>query len=1117
MEEKIERYRKGLSSEIDRIYEIARRARKRNLDPDGEVEAIPAGDLAARVEGLVGPPGIAAKIREHGRGNLSKIIDSMLDLNSTLPFASREAEIEQALRTSLAIITEGVVAAPIEGISDVKVKRNPDGSEYLSIFFAGPIRSAGGTAQGQAVLVGDYIRGKIGLKEFRPTGDEVERYIEEIKLYHERAARLQYQPSDDDIREIVRRVPVCVDGDPTEDTEVAIHRDLERIPSNRIRGGMCLVIAEGIAQKSRKVMGYAKNNLSLDWDWLSGLGHSAAKPGDASENEEDEADENDLRHAAKFMGEVVGGRPIFAGPSAKGAFRLRYGRSRTSGIAAKCLHPATMILLDDFIATGTQVKVERPGKGCVMSECDEIEGPRVLLKDGSVELVETRERAYQVRENLKEILFLGDILISYGDFLQTNTPLLPAGYCEDWWQQEAKNTGAGNLRPNAREAVEVSLSFGIPLHPKYTFAWEDASPAEIRTLVDWLSTGGFHEGAWTLENNNAQAKRTLEILGAPHRVADGRVVIHEHEPLLAQLGSGNETFDRTRFDEAYATITGDPFELIAKASKVKLRRKVGTYIGGRMGRPEKAKERKMQPPVHALFPIGNAGGRNRSINEAAEKNRITIDASTMVCDKCNIRTISSACPICGGRATLLKTCPSCNIVTQKDACPRCKAPAKFFGKADIEMGAIWKAAVEKIGRTAEVKGVIGMISEYKIPEPLEKGLLRAIHNVFVFKDGTTRFDATDVPLTHFRPREVGVSIERLKALGYSEDYLGRDLTSEDQILELRIQDVVIPASGAEYLIRVTQFVDELLAKLYGMERFYKVGAREDLLGHLIVGLAPHTSAGIVGRIVGFTKASVCYAHPFWHAAKRRNCDGDEDAFMLLLDALLNFSRKYLPEKRGGKMDAPLVISTLLDPKEIDDEAHKMEIIYQYPLEFYEKTWLNANPGDVDLRIVKSILNTNPHSDFRFTHGTSDINGPVLRSRYVTLTTMKEKIDAQLKVAEKIRAIDEREVAELVINSHFLRDTYGNLRAFAKQHFRCVNCNENYRRVPLAGKCTKCGGKLILTVSEGNILKYLDTSLELAEKYHLSDYLKMRLNLVKTEVNSLFTNELKKQVSLSDFM
>ena len=47
---------------IDRIYDIASQARRLNLDPDVVVEALPAGDLAARVEGLVGPPGIAAVI-----------------------------------------------------------------------------------------------------------------------------------------------------------------------------------------------------------------------------------------------------------------------------------------------------------------------------------------------------------------------------------------------------------------------------------------------------------------------------------------------------------------------------------------------------------------------------------------------------------------------------------------------------------------------------------------------------------------------------------------------------------------------------------------------------------------------------------------------------------------------------------------------------------------------------------------------------------------------------------------------------------------------------------------------------------------------------------------------
>ena len=217
------------------------------------------------------------------------------------------------------------------------------------------------------------------------------------------------------------------------------------------------------------------------------------------------------------------------------------------------------------------------------------------------------------------------------------------------------------------------------------------------------------------------------------------------------------------------------------------------------------------------------------------------------------------------------------------------------------------------------------------------------------------------------------------------------------------------------------------------------------------------------------------------------------------------------------MDAPLVISTILDPKEVDDEAHKMEISDHYPLELYEGSWLQKNPSEIKVATVAALLDGNPFEGIRYSHETGNITGPVLQTRYTRLTTMEEKVNAQLKVAEKIRAVDVREVAELIINSHFLRDTYGNLRAFSSQKFRCVKCNETYRRVPLSGKCTKCGGKLLLTVSEGTITKYLDISIAISDKYGAADYLKQRLQMLKKDIDSLFTNDLSKQMGLSDFM
>ena len=56
--------------------------------------------------------------------------------------------------------------------------------------------------------------------------------------------------------------------------------------------------------------------------------------------------------------------------------------------------------------------------------------------------------------------------------------------------------------------------------------------------------------------------------------------------------------------------------------------------------------------------------------------------------------------------------------------------------------------------------------------------------------------------------------------------------------------------------------------------------------------------------------------------------------MLLLDGLLNFSRSFLPENRGGTMDAPLVLTTRIDPKEIDKEALNVDVCDHYPLEVY---------------------------------------------------------------------------------------------------------------------------------------------------------------------------------------
>ncbi|MFB6195419.1 MAG: LAGLIDADG family homing endonuclease, partial [Haloplanus sp.] len=248
------------------------------------------------------------------------------------------------------------------------------------------------------------------------------------------------------------------------------------------------------------------------------------------------------------------------------------------------------------------------------------------------------------------------------------------------------------------------------------------------------------------------------------------------------------------------------------------------------------------------------------------------------------------------------------------------------------------------------------------------------------------------------------------------------------------------------------------------------------------------------------------------------CDGDEDCVMLLMDGLLNFSRQFLPDKRGGRMDAPLVMSSRIDPTEIDDEAHNVDVVREYPREFYEATREMADPEDVDVEIAAESLGTETeYRGFDHTHDTSNIAlGPDL-SAYKTLDSMMDKMDAQLELARKLRAVDETDVAERVIEYHFLPDLIGNLRAFSRQETRCLDCGKTYRRMPLSGDCRECGGRVNLTVHEGSVNKYMDTAIQVAEEFGCRPYTKQRLEVLEKSLESVFQNDQNKPSRLDDFM
>ncbi|AIF68456.1 DNA polymerase II large subunit [Palaeococcus pacificus DY20341] len=1660
--ENMKAYFEMLQREIDKAYEVAQKAREQGKDPMREIEVPQATDMAGRVESLVGPKGVAERIRalakEYGKELASlKIVDEIIE-GKFGDLGSEEKIAEQAVRTALAVLTEGIVSAPLEGIAYVKIRENPDGSKYLALYYAGPIRSSGGTAQALSVLVGDYVRKKLGLDGYKPTHEEIERYVEEVDLYHRAVTRLQYHPSADEVRLAIKNIPVEITGEATDQVEVSGYRNLPRVETNQLRGGAILVLAEGVLQKAKKLLKYIDKLNVEGWEWLkefveskeSGKKSEAVKSEPLEEAKEEisvkvekgfyyglyETFREKIAPNKKYTKEIIGGRPLFAEPSTNGGFRLRYGRSRTSGFATWSIHPATMLLVDEFLAVGTQMKTERPGKGCIVTPATTVEGPIVKLKDGSVLRIENYETALKVKDDVDEILYLGDVLVNFGDFVENNQTLLPANYAEEWWIQElvkaveeiyevklepfAENDEDAleeaadyldlekeflakllydplRVRPKVEEAIHLSRVLGIPLHPYYTLYWNTISVEELIRLqealvnaqIEWDDFRGIKFAKRVLIGEFS-VKRALELLGLPHYIDDGFIVVDY--PWSAALLVPLLNLEKKLTPKEFYT----PIDLINEVSSIKLRDKGISWIGARMGRPEKAKERKMKPPVHVLFPIGLAGGSSRDIYKAYEEGKsTTVEIAHFKCPECGHVDIFPTCPRCNSKTEHLYTCPKCgHSSTEEKVCPNCRIDMRPYARYSFKVSDYLVPAMRnvRVNTLDKLKGVLGMSSAFKLAEPLEKGILRAKNDVYVFKDGTIRFDATDAPITHFRPREVGVSVEKLRELGYTHDFEGKPLVSEDQILELKVQDVILPKTAGEYLVRVANFIDDLLEKFYGLERFYNAEKMEDLVGHLVIGLAPHTSAGIIGRIVGFVDALVGYAHPYYHAAKRRNCfpgdtrilvnidrmpmritlkelyelyegenyenmvyvkrkpkkdikvysfdvesgrvvltdiedvikapstdhlikfeletgrsfettvdhpvlvyengefkekrafevkegdfilvpkidfeepnieeidlleefakfeelqdvimvrgiaewlegiiskeqakelydyirrdsiplstlkkilqekslsikdvpcgayfgvkrdrvrirrfvpikpllkligyylaegyaresnsvyqisfsngdketredikralreafgdgfgiyergekitvgsriiyllftrvlkagsgardkrvpsfvfklprekvrhllrayfegdgsaiktaarvvvysvnkplledietlllskfgirgyytmdknanrgnargrlyhiergneppiskvyalniageyydqffgeigftserknsvydlhknrnrikdkyftengwllkvkrveyikpeeefvfslnakkyhnviinenivthqcDGDEDAVMLLLDALLNFSKYYLPEKRGGKMDAPLVVTTRLDPREVDSEVHNMDVVRYYPLEFYEATYELKSPKEVKVieRVEDRLGKPEMYEGIKFTHDSDDIAlGPKL-SMYKQLGDMEEKVRLQLEVARKIRAVDEHHVAETIINSHLIPDLRGNLRSFTRQTFRCVKCNTKYRRPPLNGKCPKCGGKIVLTVSKGAIEKYLSTAKMLVTEFKVLDYTRQRICITEKDIDTLFTNVFPKVQTL----
>lgn len=1158
-------YKQSLHEQTKKAFAVADKARKFGFDPSDTVEIQIAQNMAERVVGLVSvmaPQIIGAGITERiielekEYGTLDWRVSLQIALEvAQQKFCSFKDEKEAAeigVRVGFAYATVGVVSSPLEGFVNIELKdRNDKKGKYFCLNFSGPIRNAGGTAAAQCVIIADYVRSHMGYALYDPTPEEVARCHIECDDYHERVTNLQYKPSKEESDFLMQRIPVEISGDPSEKIDVSNYKNLPRIPTNKIRSGYCLIHSSCIPLKAPKLwkqLGKWGKDFGMEhWSFLEEF----VKLQKQVQAHGKKAKDSNVKITPNYtyISDLVAGRPVFGHPLRSGAFRLRYGRARTSGLSAQAIHPATMHVMRNFIASATQLKVERPGKAAAFTICDSIEGPTVKLKNGDVMYLGTEELAKQVKKDVAEVLFCGDVLICYGDFANRAHVLAPAGYCEEWWIQEVEralaassmtledlseqtNTDFAALIKEPFQPVPFSVAalvtekLDVPLHPRYTYYWSLITKEQLVDLLIWLTKANLQIRGNRLEKivlPEGPEKMILETLAIPHKVTPDHIVMEESSlPLVFQLGV-KTIADIETLLESLETTSDAPLDILRK--RVPLRDKAGTFIGSRMGRPEKAKMRKMSSNPHALLPVGDQGGRLRSVQSCLEKGHMMVLAELYICRHCGKEGMYRRC-VCGQMAEPAWHHPALGVVTKDKVPDNIPKEMVRFKQQRVPVHDILRNTLHLLKTQVYpdlIKGVRGTTGKDRSAEHLVKGLLRAKHDIFVNKDGTVRYDASEVPLTHFKPSEVRASVQKLVSLGYTHDIHGVPLTHDSQVLTLKPQDIVLPSCpdspderSDDVLLRVSHFIDELLVA-YGEKPFYNCRTREDLIGHLVIGLAPHTSAGTVGRIIGFSGTQGLYCHPYMHCAMRRDCDGDESCIFLLMDAFMNFSKAFLPTSRGGTMDAPLVLTTILNPAEVDDMVFDMDVATRYPIELYEASLEYKMPWEIKVEQIKKLIGT-PDEDVAigYTHPVSDINAGVLCSSYKILPSMEDKLKSQMILAEQLRCVDASDVARLVIEKHFIRDVKGNLRKFSTQQFRCVHCNKKYRRPPLKGNCVACHGKITFTISEGSVVKYLQPMESLARTYNVSPYLIQSIELTKRRVEEVFGKDSEHQTGLGSW-
>ncbi|MFW9779132.1 MAG: hypothetical protein ACFFE8_09790 [Candidatus Heimdallarchaeota archaeon] len=1092
-----EQYSLGLRNNINAQLTIASKARARKYDPMDSVESRLTFSSKENILAILNIPGLDKHLPQYlfSHENALQLAAEVAKqiVNERFVKLPPNQLIRLAIHSALVILSRGLISIPQEIIPKIFISNR---TNHLTLFFSNTVRYVRGDIIGLVILTADYIRKLLHIERFRPSPALVSRYIEEMELFLTLIDRSQ-DLRRDLVETLIQSIGVEITGEPSERIEVRRYRNLPNI-HNQLRMGMCVTL-EKIMDNINVIAEQRTTAELLEWEWL--------KPHVTEKREKLSFSSRDAR----------GTRPLLSRSKTPGGFRLRYGIARNTGQGAVGIHPATMHFLE-LLSPGTNVIIDVMDRPITLFPVSSLLGPYIELRDGSTIRIESDTDFRDLKDKIKLIWEMGDLLLSPDDIPATET-IEQASWTEEWWSQEVyavMNTQARGseflaaklaipvemlkrylespiLNPPPKEvAVGLSRLTNTPLHPYYSFNWNEIAIGNLEKLLLLINKSNSD-----LIPYDTDMIKILSKLGVPFTIEDDKLRSPRFDLFVQALSGKKQELTQILLKSPEPPTIE---EILSQLIGIQIKSLCHRRIGLKLLRVEKAELRHLNPPAHVLFPIGSYGGTQKDILKAANESTINVRLAERYCASCEISTFQVFCPQCDEQTDQHYVCRQGHISAERN-CTTCGQYAFPSHYKPIHLATQLESAFQLTGevKVDKIKGVASLNSRNHIPEHLAKGILRAKYDLLVYKDGTSRFEMTNAPLTHFTPKEINTSISDLKLLGYSHDVYGEDLTDEDQMVELFPFDVIINQSAGDFLIKQTKLVDDELSSLYSLPRYYRRKTLETLVGTIIVGLSPFSAIAVVGRVIGYIKhVNVLLAHPLWHNLKTRNCNGDVDSITLLLDVLLNFSTEFYPTQRGGSMDIPMIVH-------FPESWEGLSLASKYtsvPLNLPYYRSLNENPLREDLMTyeqsylapsVPKIHTIDNYSSFR------------LENQFKTKTIIS-KVESILKILPRIRGIEESDFVDGILQNDFMIKTSNSMNRFFLQPFRCKRCKTVFRRIPLSSLCSVCHSDLIsLSLSAGWVVRLLHIIEQLQETYNteISTYSKAWIRLVNLRKQMLF--------------